>query len=243
MTLLDIGCGTSHLKEFLDAHGLGHVMYSGLDLSPASLELARAKFPGVVYYEADILESAVDIPVHDYVVMNGLFNFKASMSFEQMWSYMQRMLVRADSLCSRGFAFNVMSTCLDWQREDLFHLPFDMLAGFIDAVDGFAPALGYGVEQRRDLDGVRRPDPADKAVRPPIPKTTVSSTPSSSSSASAHPLPLNALPTAQIRTAAQLGLAGSKNYLSCQIRVRKQRPGTTLTFTLGTARARGRSRT
>ena len=40
---------------------------------------------------------------------------------------------------------------------------------------------------------------------------------------------LNALPASQIRTAAQLGLAGEKTYLSCQIRVRKQRPNITLT--------------
>ena len=39
----------------------------------------------------------------------------------------------------------------------------------------------------------------------------------------------NALPVAQVRTAAQLGLAGARTYLSCQIRVRKQRPGVTLT--------------
>ena len=46
-----------------------------------------------------------------------------------------------------------------------------------------------------------------------------------------HPLSanLNALPASQTRTAAQLGLAGEKTYLSCQIRVRKQRAGITLT--------------
>ncbi len=40
----------------------------------------------------------------------------------------------------------------------------------------------------------------------------------------------NTLPAAQIRTAAQLGIGGdpAKTYLSCQIRVRKQRPGITL---------------
>lgn len=133
VTVLDIGCGASHLKEYIDANGLDHVEYSGLDLSQAYLAVSRRKFPDVVYYEADILESAVAIPVHDYVIMNGLFNFRGSMSFGEMWEYMQAMLVRADRLCSQGFAFNVMSTCLDWEREDLFHLPFDTLAKFLDA--------------------------------------------------------------------------------------------------------------
>jgi hypothetical protein len=41
----------------------------------------------------------------------------------------------------------------------------------------------------------------------------------------------NALPTAQVRTATQLGIGGdpTKTYLALQIRVRKQRPGITLT--------------
>jgi hypothetical protein len=41
----------------------------------------------------------------------------------------------------------------------------------------------------------------------------------------------NALPTAHVRTATQLGIGGdpTKTYLALQIRVRKQRPGITLT--------------
>ena len=30
-----------------------------------------------------------------------------------------------------GIAFNVMSKHVDWERDDLFHLPFDILAQFI----------------------------------------------------------------------------------------------------------------
>ena len=132
-TLLDIGCGTAMLNDYLLAHGMDHVTYSGLDLSPAYLQVSRAKYPQATFHEADILDADTVLPVHDYVVMNGLFNFKGSMSFDQMWEYMRAMLVRADQLCTRGFAFNVMSKYLDWERDDLFHLPFDQLAGFLDA--------------------------------------------------------------------------------------------------------------
>jgi SAM-dependent methyltransferase len=131
-TLLDIGCGTSMLNGYRLAQGMDHVTYSGLDLSPAYLQVSRDKYPGTTFYEADILEADTVLPVHDYVVMNGLFNFKGSMSFDQMWDYMRKMLVRADQLSTRGFAFNVMSKYLDWERDDLFHLPFDQLAGFLD---------------------------------------------------------------------------------------------------------------
>lgn len=132
-TLLDIGCGTSMLNEYRIAQGMDHVAYSGLDLSPAYLEVSRAKFPQVTYYQADILDDDAVLPRFDYVVMNGLFNFRGTIGREEFWEYMQKMIVRADQLSTRGFAFNVMSKYLDWERDDLFHLPFDQLAGFLDA--------------------------------------------------------------------------------------------------------------
>jgi hypothetical protein len=33
----------------------------------------------------------------------------------------------------RGLAFNVMSKQVDWEREDLFHLPLSLLAEFLCA--------------------------------------------------------------------------------------------------------------
>ena len=36
-------------------------------------------------------------------------------------------------LARRGIAFNVMSKHVDWERDDLFHLPFDVLAAFLRA--------------------------------------------------------------------------------------------------------------
>jgi hypothetical protein len=31
----------------------------------------------------------------------------------------------------KGLAFNVMSKHVDWERDDLFHLPLDVLADFL----------------------------------------------------------------------------------------------------------------
>ena len=35
------------------------------------------------------------------------------------------------NLRGKGVAFNVMSKHVDWERDDLFHLPFDEMAGFV----------------------------------------------------------------------------------------------------------------
>jgi hypothetical protein len=63
--------------------------------------------------------------------MNGVFTEKRSLSFEEMWRYVQSMLTRAFELTSVGMAFNVMSKHVDWERDDLFHLPLDLLAEFL----------------------------------------------------------------------------------------------------------------
>lgn len=129
--LLDFGCGASHLYEYILKHKLDNIEYSGLDLSPKFLNLSRRKFPSVNYYQLDILDDQVDLPGFDYIILNGVFNSKCDLSFEGMFSYFQAIVTKVFDKSRIGIAFNVMSKQVDWEREDLFHLPFDMLAAFL----------------------------------------------------------------------------------------------------------------
>jgi SAM-dependent methyltransferase len=126
--LLDFGCGTSHLYEHILACGVTGIEYLGLDLSPKFVELSRKKFPKNHYICADILEDPDAVPTSDYVVMNGVFTEKRSLTFDEMLNYFERTLSAAFAKAERGIAFNVMSKHVDWERADLFHLPFDTLA-------------------------------------------------------------------------------------------------------------------
>ena len=130
-TLLDFGCGASHLYEYLKAHQRADIIYSGLDVSPKFLALSRGKFPHLTFYELDLLEDDGDLPMFDYVVMNGVFTVKRDLSFEAMLDYFQRLVLRVFAKTRKGLAFNVMSKRVDWEREDLFHLPFETLASFL----------------------------------------------------------------------------------------------------------------
>jgi SAM-dependent methyltransferase len=126
--LLDFGCGTSHLYEHILASGATGIEYLGLDLSPKFVELSRKKFPKNAYICADILEEPDAVPTADYIVMNGVFTEKRSLTFDEMLTYFERTLSAVFAKAERGLAFNVMSKHLDWERTDLFHLPFDTLA-------------------------------------------------------------------------------------------------------------------
>lgn len=71
------------------------------------------------------------LPTATYVVANGVLTYKADLAHHEMWEYAQRFLERAYSMARRGLAFNVMTTHLDWERDDLFHVPFDTMAAFV----------------------------------------------------------------------------------------------------------------
>jgi SAM-dependent methyltransferase len=130
-TLLDLGCGAAHLYDYMMSRGQSQVCYSGLDLSPAYLALCRAKFPHLTFYDADLISGDASVPVHDYVLLNGVFNYKSDCSHEAMWAYCQALLLRAWPLARKGLAVNVVSKHVDWEREDLFHLPIGTATDFV----------------------------------------------------------------------------------------------------------------
>src|SRR5262245_19181342 len=135
VSLLDFGCGLAHLADFLESHGARyrHIEYTGLDISQKYLDAARGRHPRRPFVLMDVLESDIDLPDFDYVVMNGLFNYRGTITHEEMKRYWQQLIAVVYRHCRRGLAFNVMSTIVDWERDDLFHLPFDEMARFVGA--------------------------------------------------------------------------------------------------------------
>jgi SAM-dependent methyltransferase len=129
--LLDFGCGAGHLLEYIYRNRLAGLDYYGLDLSARFISLCRNKFPGVSFYLVDVLEDGFDLPEFDYIVINGVFTEKCGLSHERMWEFVQAVLRRVWPKVRRGLAFNVMSKHVDWERDDLFHLPCDVLLAFL----------------------------------------------------------------------------------------------------------------
>lgn len=130
-TLLDFGCGASHFYEHIVREGVTGIDYAGLDLSPRFVELSQRKHPGNRYWCADILDDGVELPRFDYVVMNGVFTEKLDLPFDEMFGFVRRVVERLWEHTDRGLAFNVMNKHVDWERDDLFHLPFDDVAAWL----------------------------------------------------------------------------------------------------------------
>lgn len=131
VSLLDFGCGTAHLNEYIISQGISNIEYSGLDISPKFIEVSKAKFPKANFYCVDIIKDYGSLPAFDYVVMNGVFTEKRELSFDEMFAFFQLMIEKVFALTTKGIAFNAMSKAVDWERDDLFHLPTDLLISFL----------------------------------------------------------------------------------------------------------------
>jgi hypothetical protein len=94
VSLLDFGCGLAHFYEYLLRAGRGEIEYAGLVLSPEFVVACRGKHPGVTFHCADVLNDSAPLAKHDYIVLNGVLTEKVSLSFDEMWQYSQRLLVK-----------------------------------------------------------------------------------------------------------------------------------------------------
>ena len=131
VSLLDFGCGTAHLFDFLDRKNYQNISYTGLDISQKFIDTAKEKYPNNTFYCIDIFDSDENIPNFDYIVMNGIFTEKRELSFDEMWDYFTKLVSVIYNKTEKGFAFNVMSKTVEWERDDLFHLSLDTLSDFL----------------------------------------------------------------------------------------------------------------
>ena len=129
---MDFGCGLAHLYEHIRLRPKlsAQVIYTGSDISSKFVEACRLKYPNLKFTYFDVLQS--DIPeTVDYIVMNGVVTEKRNLSFDYMFSFMCKVLERTFKFVERGIAFNIMSSAVDYERDDLLHCPIDAIVKFI----------------------------------------------------------------------------------------------------------------
>ena len=132
VSILDLGCGYGALIEyFKEQNCWGEIDYTGIDASAKMIEQAQLLHPGVVFECRHILDMPLPATSFDYVLMNGLFTYKGNNSFSDMQAFAFDTISAAFKICRRAIVFNCMNKHVDWERDDLFHMPFDVLADFL----------------------------------------------------------------------------------------------------------------
>jgi SAM-dependent methyltransferase len=130
ISLLDFGCGTASLNQYIEFLKIKNIKYSGLDINDGFYNTSKLKFPNNDFYCLDILKNE-SIPNFDYIVCNGPFTEKRDLSQEEMMDFFTSVIKKLWNKCDKGIAFNLMSKHVDWERDDLFHVSLDELAWFL----------------------------------------------------------------------------------------------------------------
>ena len=119
-TILDYGSGTGALADYLARKGF-QADYTGFDILEKAIQAARRQHAGKPGRTFTAEEAS--LPVCDYVVASGIFNFRADASFEAWTDYVTDVLRRFDQLSRKGFASNFLTkySDADRMRADLYY--------------------------------------------------------------------------------------------------------------------------
>jgi len=149
VSLLDFGCGLGHFYEYLKRNDhINFIEYSGLDINSEMLALCINKYPGVNFIHSDIIQENSELNRNwDYIICNGVFTEKLHLTWDEMFQFMTSTIKKLWKKTNIGLAFNVMSTHLDYERDELFHVDLDVMGDFIFEELGtrnFEIKHGYG---------------------------------------------------------------------------------------------------
>jgi len=113
----DLGCGLADLYDFIKHEGLPMRRYRGYDMSEKMLAAARERIGD----DAELVHSDRVTERADYSFACGIFNTKLDASDDQWLDYMKSVIVNLSEQSERGFAFNSLSTYVDYRQDHNFY--------------------------------------------------------------------------------------------------------------------------
>lgn len=116
--VLDVGCGFADLYDYLGAHGW-RGRYTGIDIVPGLLEMARERHPDLDLRELDILESGAQLEAHDFVISSGVFN--AQLSHGDNRDHIAAALEMMMRLARTAVMIDFLSSHVDFQQPGAWH--------------------------------------------------------------------------------------------------------------------------
>ncbi|MCW5699291.1 MAG: class I SAM-dependent methyltransferase [Rhodospirillales bacterium] len=115
--VLDFGCGTGHMLDFLREFCAFPGEYVGYDICDEAIRLAAEKFPGIRFEKRNILVDGVD-ESFDYVLISGVFNNRTV----DNWGFMRSILSLLFAKTRKVLAFNALSNYVDHREPELFYV-------------------------------------------------------------------------------------------------------------------------
>ena len=116
-TINDYGCGYGALLTYLNSRQ-SKVQYAGFEISEKMIVEARKLHPGATF-----VNSEGTLPIADHTVASGIFNVRLDTPDDQWREYVCEELHSIRRHSQKGFAFNILTSYSDRdrQRADLYY--------------------------------------------------------------------------------------------------------------------------
>lgn len=118
LSVLDVGCGFGDLYDFLKKNGW-QGRYTGIDIVPGLLAVARERHPGIDVRELDITDESVTLDLYDFVISSGTFN--AALPSGTNESHVLQALQRMHEHCRYCTCIDFLSSYVDFQKPGAYH--------------------------------------------------------------------------------------------------------------------------
>jgi len=120
-SVIDYGSGYGAMFDFLNKTGW-QFEYYGIDLIEDMVLAGREAHKH--HLNAQFTTNEAEVPLADYLIAGAIFNIKLQESNDDWQAFVTRTLTHMNSLCTRGFSFNMLTRYSDAdrmsQRPDLF---------------------------------------------------------------------------------------------------------------------------
>lgn len=115
-TLLDVGCGTGNLLEYVNSKGI-NVSYTGVDILDKMIEQAKSKQLDAEFYHMDIFKNNIfNNDAFDVIYASGIFN----LNLGNNKAFLINALELFFRLSSEAVVFNLLH-CASPDREDKYY--------------------------------------------------------------------------------------------------------------------------
>jgi SAM-dependent methyltransferase len=117
-SVLDVGCGFCDLYDFLATRGW-RGRYSGIDIVPGLLEVAKQRHPGIDVRELDITGDISLLHEYDFVIASGAFN--AALPSGDNRTHIEAALKNMHQCSRRATCVDFLSEYVEFQKQGAFH--------------------------------------------------------------------------------------------------------------------------
>ncbi|MDF0643541.1 MAG: class I SAM-dependent methyltransferase [Nitrospira sp.] len=112
----DLGCGYGALYSYLISRGITVPLFRGYDISEKMLAQAKVLVPHGDFRRSSVLDETAD-----YSFASGIFNVRLQEDETKWLGHIERTLDNLFQYSSQGFAFNLLSTYVDYRESHLYY--------------------------------------------------------------------------------------------------------------------------